>query len=96
MAAALSGSTLLFLTCFLYTPLLAMNFRTAQAVEGINYVADTLLAASALLMCGSIAGLPEDILGIGRTSPLVIRGVARTRRSRSNRFRKWSQSGERS
>lgn len=51
-AALLSGCTLLALVLLLYVPILIQNFGTPQTVEGINYVADTLLAAAAMLMCG--------------------------------------------
>lgn len=51
-AALLSGCTLLALVLLLYLPILIQGSGTAQTVEGINHVADTLLAAAAILMCG--------------------------------------------
>lgn len=51
-AATLAGGTLVFLTVFLYLPILLFEFGKPQTLEGINYVGDTLLAAAAVLLCG--------------------------------------------
>jgi ABC-type long-subunit fatty acid transport system fused permease/ATPase subunit len=58
MAAASIGLLMAILTLLLYVPILAIASQTAQVLEGINYVADTLLyAGAALLVAGA---LPED------------------------------------
>jgi uncharacterized membrane protein len=49
-AAAIAGTVLLLLTIFFYVPILITEIRSPLAVEGVNYVGDTLLfAATALL-----------------------------------------------
>jgi uncharacterized membrane protein len=58
IAAATSGITLLLLTLFLYGPILALEFNTDVAVEGINYVFDTLLFAATALLAGFAADQP--------------------------------------
>jgi uncharacterized membrane protein len=58
IAAATSGIMLLLLTVFFYVPILALDIRTALAVEGINYVADTLLFAATALLAGFGADQP--------------------------------------
>lgn len=64
MAAASVGLLMAILTLLLYVPLLAMASQPPQMLEGINYVADTLLfAGAALLVAGA---LPDDVpLGRG-------------------------------
>lgn len=58
MAAAWIGLLMAVLTLLLYVPILAMASQSTQALEGINYVADTLLyAGAALLVAGA---LPEN------------------------------------
>lgn len=52
-AAAAAGALFCVLTIGLYVPILVLEFGSPQTVEGINYVADTLLAAGAVLMCGT-------------------------------------------
>jgi uncharacterized membrane protein len=57
-AAASIGLVMAILTLLLYVPLLVMASQSSQVLEGINYVADTLLfAGAALLVAGA---LPED------------------------------------
>ena len=60
-ASAGCGSILLLLTAFFYVPILAGEIRTPQAVEGLNYVYDTMLFASTVLLVGfpSLAEAPE-------------------------------------
>jgi uncharacterized membrane protein len=53
IAAVIGGGVLGALTLFLYLPILLMEIHTASAMQGINYVADTLLAAGAVLLVGS-------------------------------------------
>jgi len=56
LAAAGTGLVLLLLTIGLYLPILVMEFRTAPlAVEGLNYVFDTMLFASTVLLAGFAA-----------------------------------------
>jgi len=58
MAAASIGLLMAILTLLLYVPILVMASQPPQMLEGINYVADTLLfAGAALLVAGA---LPED------------------------------------
>ncbi len=52
IAAASAGIVLLLLTVFFYVPILGMEIHTPLAVEGINYVADTLLFAATALLAG--------------------------------------------
>lgn len=51
-AAAGAGIVLLLLTIFFYVPILAMEIRSPLAVEGVNYVGDTLLFAATALLAG--------------------------------------------
>src|ERR1700761_8207564 len=51
-AAALAGMVLLLLTIFFYIPILATEVRSPLAVEGVNYVGDTLLFAATALLAG--------------------------------------------
>lgn len=51
-AAAGAGAVLLLLTAFFYVPILATEIRSQLAVEGINYVGDTLLFAATALLAG--------------------------------------------
>ena len=52
LAAAVSGTVVFLLTAFFYVPILVMEIRTPLAVEGINYVGDTLLFAATVLLAG--------------------------------------------
>lgn len=52
IAAAGSGTVLLLLTAFFYVPIMTMELHTSLAVEGINYVGDTLLFAATALLTG--------------------------------------------
>ena len=52
IAAVGSGVVLLLLTAFFYVPILAMEVHSPLAVEGINYVGDTLLFAATALLAG--------------------------------------------
>ena len=51
-AAAIAGTVLLLLTIFFYVPLLITEIHTPLAVEGVNYVGDTLLFAATALLAG--------------------------------------------
>jgi uncharacterized membrane protein len=57
IAAAGSGTVLLLLTAFFYVPIFVMEIRSPLAVEGINYVGDTLLFAATALLAGFGADL---------------------------------------
>lgn len=52
IAAFSSGMVLLLLAAFFYVPILAMEIHSRLAVEGINYVGDTLLFAATALLAG--------------------------------------------
>jgi uncharacterized membrane protein len=51
-AAAGSGTVLLLLTLFFYVPILIMEMGSPLALEGVNYVGDTLLFAATALLAG--------------------------------------------
>ena len=55
IAAASSGAVLVLLTAFFYLPILLMELHTPNALEGLNYVGDTLLFASTVLLAGLAA-----------------------------------------
>ena len=61
ISAATAGITLLLLTVFLYVPILVLEFNTDLAVEGLNYVFDTLLFAATALLAGFGADHPRRI-----------------------------------
>jgi uncharacterized membrane protein len=52
VAAAGAGIMLLLLTVFFYLPIFVTEIHTPLAVEGINYVGDTLLFAGTVLLAG--------------------------------------------
>ena len=52
MAAVVGGSVLVLLTLFFYVPILGMEIRSSLAVEGVNYVGDTLLFGATVLLAG--------------------------------------------
>jgi uncharacterized membrane protein len=58
MAAAISGIMLGLLAAFFYVPILVLEIHTELAVEGINYVFDTLLFAATALLAGFGADRP--------------------------------------
>ena len=60
IAATGSGMVLLALTVFFYVPILVTEIRTPLAVEGMNYVGDTLLFASTALLAGFDGSLKLD------------------------------------
>jgi uncharacterized membrane protein len=51
-AAAFAGTVLVLLTIFFYVPILITEIGTPLAVEGVNYVGDTLLFAATALLAG--------------------------------------------
>ena len=56
-AAASAGTVLLLLTLFFYVPILITEMGSPLAVEGLNYVGDTLLFAATALLAGFSADL---------------------------------------
>jgi uncharacterized membrane protein len=58
IAAAGSGMVLLLLTAFFYVPILVTEIHSELAVEGLNYVGDTLLFAATALLAGFGADQP--------------------------------------
>jgi hypothetical protein len=58
IASASAGTMLLLLTIFFYIPILITEIHTSLAVEGINYVGDTLLFAATALLAGFGGGEP--------------------------------------
>jgi uncharacterized membrane protein len=52
LAAAGAGLVLLLVTFFFYGPIMFAEMRTPLAVEGVNYVFDTMLFASSVLLSG--------------------------------------------
>lgn len=63
IAAAGCGIILLALTAFFYVPIFMMEMHTELAVEGINYVGDTMLFAATVLLAGFGAGINADATG---------------------------------
>jgi uncharacterized membrane protein len=61
-AAAGAGTMLVLLTIFFYVPILVTEIHSPLAVEGVNYVGDTLLFAATALLAGWGRGLNEDLL----------------------------------
>jgi uncharacterized membrane protein len=51
-AAAFAGTVLVLLTVFFYVPILITEIHSPLAVEGVNYVGDTLLFAGTALLAG--------------------------------------------
>jgi uncharacterized membrane protein len=58
-AAATAGTVLLLLTVFFYVPILMTEINSPLAVEGVNYVGDTLLFAATALLAGFGADEPR-------------------------------------
>jgi uncharacterized membrane protein len=58
-AAASAGTMLVLLTIFFYVPILVTEIRTPLALEGVNYVGDTLLFAATALLAGFSADTTE-------------------------------------
>jgi len=52
LAAAAEGTVLVLLTIFFYVPILVTEIHSPLAVEGMNYVGDTLLFAATALLAG--------------------------------------------
>jgi hypothetical protein len=54
---------LLLLTIFFYVPILITEIGSPLALEGVNYVGDTLLFAATALLAGFSADLIESLKG---------------------------------
>ena len=61
ISAATVGSVLVLLTVFFYVPILIGEIGTPLAVEGVNYVGDTLLFAATALLAGFSANLVDEL-----------------------------------
>jgi uncharacterized membrane protein len=61
IAAAAAGAVLLLLTIFFYLPILVTEIGSPLAIEGINYVGDTLLFAATALLVGFDPAAPEPV-----------------------------------
>jgi uncharacterized membrane protein len=59
IAAAIAGTVLVLLTIFFYIPILITEIHSPLAVEGVNYVGDTLLFAATALFAGFSADWPS-------------------------------------
>jgi len=62
IAAATTGTVLVLLTALFYVPILVMEIHTPLALEGMNYVGDTLLFAATALLAG-FAGMTSPMGG---------------------------------
>jgi len=61
IASAGCGLVLLLLTAFFYVPIFATEIHTGLAVEGLNYIGDTMLFAATVLLAGLGAAPSEQI-----------------------------------
>lgn len=52
LAAAAAGTVLVLLTVFFYIPIFLTETHTPLAIEGLNYIGDTLLFAATALLAG--------------------------------------------
>jgi uncharacterized membrane protein len=69
ISAATVGSVLALLTVFFYVPILVTEIGSPLAVEGVNYVGDTLLFAATALLAGFSADLVEHLKPEGSFTP---------------------------
>ena len=60
-AAAIAGAVLVLLTIFFYVPILITEIGSPLALEGVNYVGDTLLFAATALLVGFTPNLIESL-----------------------------------
>lgn len=70
VAAAFAGGALVLLVVFFYVPIFLSEMHTELALEGMNYVGDTLLFGATVLLAG-FAGetdVPRSAVGLSRTS----------------------------
>jgi uncharacterized membrane protein len=66
IAAATAGMTLLLLTLFFYVPISALEINTELAIEGLNYVFDTMLFAGTVLLAGLGVRMKRDRSNVRR------------------------------
>jgi len=72
IASAGSGTVLVLLTGFFYVPILATEIHAPLAVEGLNYIFDTLLWAATVLL----AGFGPDLAGVRQPVEEPARSIA--------------------
>jgi uncharacterized membrane protein len=60
IAAAGAGLVIVLLTVFFYVPIFVQEFHSPLAMEGANYVGDTLLFAGTILLAGAEPTSQED------------------------------------
>lgn len=60
IASASAGAVQVLLTLFFYVPIFVTEMHSSLAVEGLNYIGDTLLFASTILLAG-LATREQDI-----------------------------------
>jgi uncharacterized membrane protein len=58
IAAATAGTVLVLLTALFYVPILLTEIHSPLAIEGLNYIGDTLLFAATALLAGFTANEP--------------------------------------
>jgi hypothetical protein len=61
IAAAGAGTVLLLLTLFFYIPILITDMGSPLALEGVNYVGDTMLFAATALLVGFTSEPAEQV-----------------------------------
>ena len=61
IAAAGAGTVLLLLTFFFYVPILITDMGSPLALEGVNYVGDTMLFAATALLVGFTSEPAEQV-----------------------------------
>ncbi len=84
IASAASGTVLVLLSAFFYVPILVTEFHTPLAVEGLNYIFDTLLWAATVLLAGfspDLAGGPRGASSNGRRNTIHLEKPAPTLRT---------------
>ena len=77
LAAAGAGTVLVLLTALFYVPIFAREIHTSLAVEGMNYVGDTLLFAATVLLAGFGAepmGAQEAVPAMAASGQGALRG----------------------
>jgi uncharacterized membrane protein len=60
IASAVAGAVLVLVTAFFYLPIFLMETHSALAVEGLNYIGDTLLFGATVLLAGYAGIETED------------------------------------
>ncbi|MFP5235502.1 MAG: DoxX family membrane protein [Acidobacteriota bacterium] len=68
LASASCGLVLVLLTALFYVPIFISEMRTPLAVEGLNYIGDTLLFAATVLL----AGFGADLVSVRKPARLPV------------------------